>query len=259
MDAMTLTLPNEANETVCYRGGSGEALLYLHHLAGMQGWEQVHEQLARSFDVIAPYHPGFGPTADAVDFANALDLVLHYRALLEALNVSQVHVLGHSIGAWIGAELAAIYPERVKRMVLLNPVGLWDDDLRGEDPYAQAPMAATAVLLADPSRREELILHNGTVEATENYVQEMKDLKASARFLWPVPDTGVARRLPLVQTPTLVVTSVSDRVVPVAYGEIWKGHITGASAITIEGGHLVNLEDPERVASVATNFFHGAE
>ncbi len=259
MEPISTTLPTEANPTVYYRGGQGDAVLALHHLAGMQGWEPLHAALAEQFEVIAPFHPGFGPTADATDFRNELDLVLHYRALLDELGVERVHVLGHSIGAWIGAELAAIYPERVERLMLLNPVGIWDDELRGEDPYAQPPMAATAVLLADPERRDELILRHGEVDATENYVQEMKDLKASARFLWPVPDTGVARRLPLIKAPTLIVTSTNDRVVPAAYGDVWKRHIANASTVTIDGGHLVNLEDPARVAGLAANFFRGAE
>lgn len=259
MEATTTTLPTEANPTIYFRGGSGEAVLYLHHLAGMQDWEPVHEELAKQFDVIAPYHPGFGPTADATDFANSLDLVLHYRALLDEVGVDKVHLVGHSIGAWIAAEIAAVYPERVNRTVLVNPVGLWDDALRGEDPYAQPPTGATAVLLADTSRREELILKNGTVDVTENYVQEMKDLKASARFLWPVPDTGVAKRLPLVKSPTLIVTCAQDRVVPAEYGALWQQHIAGSSAITTEGGHLLNLEDPARFASIAAKFLAGAE
>ncbi len=259
MEAMTTQLPTETNATVYHRGGSGEALLYLHHIAGMQGWEPLHEELSQSFDVIAPYLPGAGPTADADEYRDAMDLVLHYRALLDELGVARVHILGHSIGAWIGAEFAAVYPDRVKRMVLLNPMGAWEEELQGEDPYAQAPMKATAVLLADPGRRDELILRNGEVDAQENYVQEMKDLKASARFLWPVPDTGIMRRLPLVQSPTLVVTSKDDRVVPTGYGDLWAQQIPTSSAVTMEGGHLVNLEDPSGVATIAGNFFRGAE
>ncbi|MDZ7727534.1 MAG: alpha/beta hydrolase, partial [Dehalococcoidia bacterium] len=100
---------------------------------------------------------------------------------------------------------------------------------------------------------------NGQVDKLENYVQEMHDLKASARFLWPVPDTGVTGRLPYISAPTLVATSTEDRVVPTGYGELWKSYIPGASSVTIPGGHLVNLEDPARVANVAGNFFRGAE
>jgi len=260
MEATRITLPNESAETVYFRGGSGEPVLYLHHLAGMQGWEPVHEKLSQKFDVIAPYQPGAGHTAGLEDYNSGLDLVLHYRQLLDSLGIQRAHIVGHSIGAWIGAEMAAIMPTRVNRIVLVNPLGLWDDSLQGEDPYAQPPMGATAVLLADPGRREELILKGGTVDPTENYVLESLDLKCSAKYLWPIPDTGVAKRLPLIKAPALIVTASVDRVVPAEYGNLWQRAIPGSSHITIDGaGHLVNLEQPGRMADIAGKFLSGAE
>ena len=78
-----------------YRAGSGPTLLYLHHMMGLVGWEPALDRLAESFDVIAAFHPGWGPAKDdltAVD--NNLDLVLHYIDLLDALGVEQTHVAG---------------------------------------------------------------------------------------------------------------------------------------------------------------------
>jgi pimeloyl-ACP methyl ester carboxylesterase len=94
----------------------------------------------------------------------------------------------------------------------------------------------------------------------EVYVQEMKDLKASAKFLWPLPDTGVTKRLHLVKAPTLVVSCGMDRVVPALYGEAWQQRIAGAQRVTIaDAGHLVNLEQPEKLADIAGNFLAGGE
>jgi pimeloyl-ACP methyl ester carboxylesterase len=262
MDAKNLTLPGEQHATVYYRGGSGPTVLWLHHLAGMQGWEPVHERLAGRFDVLAPYQPGFGEGAgDALDdFDGGLDLVLHYGALLDALGTGPVHIVGHSIGGWLGAEIAAIRPDRVQRLVLVSPVGLWDESIGGEDPYAQMPMAATAVLFSNPDLRQKHILKDGAADMTNVYVQEMKDLKGSAKYLWPLPDTGVAKRLHLVQAPTLVVSCAMDRVVPPLYGEAWQQRIAGSQRVTIaDAGHLVNLEQPEKLADVVGNFLAGGE
>jgi pimeloyl-ACP methyl ester carboxylesterase len=243
-----------------YRGGSGQPVLYLHHLAGMQGWEPVLANLATSFDVIAPYHPGWGPSAGLEEVDSGLDLVLHYADFLDHLGLERVDVLGHSIGAWMAAEFAAIYPDRVRRLVLVNPVGIWNEQIGGEDPFAQPPMAATAVLLATPAHRENLILRDGQVDLLENYVQEMKDLKAAAKFLWPIPDTGIAARLHRIRAETLVVTSSEDRFIPPAYGPIWTKEIPNAAWKTIfEAGHLVNLEQPVRMAAMATNWFEEAD
>jgi len=242
-----------------YRAGKGEPLLYLHHIAGMQGWEPAMDELAGRYDVIAPYHPGWGPTEglDALD--SGLDLVLHYADFLDAVGVESAHVLGHSIGAWIGAELAAIMPDRVRSLVLATPIGIWTEAAGGEDPFAQPPMSATAVLLAEPSRRHALILKDGQADMLENYVQEMKDLKAAAKFLWPVPDTGVIKHLPRIKAPTLVVTAARDKVIPPAYGPIWEEAMKRPVKVkSIEdAGHLANLEQPERFAAVAGAFFAG--
>jgi pimeloyl-ACP methyl ester carboxylesterase len=239
-----------------FRGGTGEPLLYLHHLAGMQGWEPIMAELSTRFDVIAPYHPGWGPSEGLGEVDNGLDLVLHYMDFMDHLGLSKVHVLGHSVGAWIAAEIAAIRPDRVDRLVLTNPVGIWTEAIGGEDPFAQNPMQATAVLLADPSRRDHLILHDGTVDMLEHYVQEMKDLKAAAKFLWPIPDTGIIKRLPRITAKTLVITSSNDRFIPPAYGEVWRKQIKGADSKTIlDAGHLVNLEQPNRLTTIAGSWF----
>ena len=256
MEELTATIRPGHQPVRYFRGGSGQPLLYLHHLAGMQGWEPALGELATQFDVIAPYHPGWGPTNSLDEVNSGLDLVLHYVDLLDYLGLDRVNVLGHSFGAWIGAELAAIRPDRVNRLVLANPVGIWEEAIGGEDPFAQHPMQATAVLFSNPAQRENLILRDGTVDPLENYVQEMHDLKAAAKFLWPIPDTGVIRRLRRITAPSLVVTSSEDRFIPPAYGRIWRENLRDSDAKTIVGaGHLANLEQPARFATVAGGWF----
>ncbi|WP_322796263.1 alpha/beta hydrolase [Tepidiforma sp.] len=256
MEQLTLTLRPGTSPVHLFRGGVGEPVLYLHHLAGLQGWEPAIAELATKFEVIAPYHPGWGPSCGLDDVESGLDLVLHYIDLLDHLGLERVHVLGHSIGAWIAAELAAIHPERVNRLVLAAPIGIWDDAIRGEDPFAQNPMRATEVLFADPARRENLILRDGTVDPLEVYIQEMKDLKAAARFLWPIPDTGVARRLPRIRARTLIVVGSGDRIVPPAYAQLWRARIPRSETKTIlDAGHLMNLEQPSRFATIAGSWF----
>jgi pimeloyl-ACP methyl ester carboxylesterase len=251
----SITLKNTKAPVLYYRAGRGEPLLYLHHLAGMQGWELALAELATRYDVIAPYHPGWGPSDGLDEVDGGLDLVLHYSDLLDALGVESAHVVGHSIGAWIGAELAAIMPSRVRQLVLATPVGLWDDRLKGEDPFAQNPLRPTEVLFAEPALRDKYIVRTGETDPTELYVQEMKDLKAAAKYLWPIPDTGVVRRLARIIAPTLIVTAAQDRVIPEGYGAIWQRQIAGSKTESVgEAGHLVNLERPGALAGLAGSF-----
>lgn len=255
MEQLTASIRRGSAPVHYFRGGVGQPLLYLHHIAGMQGWEPALAELSTRFDVIAPYHPGWGPSEGLEQVDSGLDLVLHYVDFLEYLGLESVHVLGHSVGAWIASELAAIRPDRVKKLALANPVGIWDEALGGEDPFAQNPMRATEVLFAEPGLRENLVLRDGTVDPLEVYVQEMKDLKAAAKFLWPIPDTGVVRRLPRITAPTLIFTSTADRFIPAGYAHLWKKHIPRSETKTmINAGHLANLEQPSRFATIAGSF-----
>jgi pimeloyl-ACP methyl ester carboxylesterase len=127
MNLATLSVGAENRTVHYYRKGQGQPLLYLHHMLGMVDFEAALAKLAESFDVIAPYAPGWGPAKDDLTDIDPgpLDLTLHNVDLLNALGVNSVHVVGISIGAWMAAELAAIAPQRVDSLVLVNPLGLW--------------------------------------------------------------------------------------------------------------------------------------
>ena len=238
-----------------YRAGSGEPLLYLHHIIGLTGFGSALERLAETFDVIAPYAPGWGPAKDDLpEFDEGpLDLTLHQGDVLDALGLESTNVVGGSIGAWMAAELAAIAPHRVDRLVLINPLGLWLDGVGGEDPFAQHPGFPSAVLFARPEDRQKHLLEGR--DTMDALVDEVLSLRASAKFLWPIPDTGIKRRLPRIKAPTLIATSEKDLVVPEAYGPAWKQAITGAELATIPGaGHLAELDEPEAFATLVKAF-----
>ncbi|MEQ8659901.1 MAG: alpha/beta fold hydrolase, partial [Gammaproteobacteria bacterium] len=206
-----------------------------------------------------PYAPGWGPAKDQLPEVDEgpLDLTLHFCDVLDALDIARAHVVGVSIGAWMAAELAAIEPTRVARLVLVNPLGLWLDGVGGEDPFAQHPGFPSQVLFAAPDGRKQHLLEGR--DKVDAHVEELLNLRASAKFLWPIPDTGVKRRLPRIKAATLVVTSEADAVVPAAYGPAWRDAIGGARLTTLAGaGHLAGLEQPQAFARTVADFLGDA-
>jgi pimeloyl-ACP methyl ester carboxylesterase len=211
--------------------------------------------LAKSFDVIAPYAPGFGPAKDDLEkiAEGPLEITLHHFDLLDALDIDRANVVGISIGAWMAAELAAIYPDCVNKLVLVNPLGIWLDDAQGQDPFAQNPAEPTKILFSDEAMREQFLI--GGHEMVDAIVGEMLNLRASAKFLWPIPDTGISSRMARVKAPTLVATSEYDAIVPSAHGPAWQTGIADAALVTIAGaGHLVELEKPQTFAALVKDF-----
>src|SRR5437899_1249625 len=87
-------------------------------------WLPLYEALSRYGDVVVPEHPGFGetPLPDWLDGFD--DLVLHYAELADLLELGRFHLVGYSFGGWIAAELAAFYPERLRSLTLIAPLGL---------------------------------------------------------------------------------------------------------------------------------------
>src|SRR6185436_2077785 len=91
-------------------------------------WLEAHERLASRFTVHLPGHPGFAEATGVEDIDGIFDWVLHYVDLLGVLGLRRAPVVGTSIGGWIAAELAALYPDTVERLVIVDAVGIWLDE-----------------------------------------------------------------------------------------------------------------------------------
>ena len=259
MQAHTMRVGPQHVDVHYLRAGSGAPLLFLHHMLGLHGADTALTELSRHYDVIAPYAPGWGPAKDQLPEIDPgpLDITLHQCDVLDALGVDSAHVVGTSIGAWMAAELAAIQPARVRSLVLVNPLGLWLEDTPGEDPFAQHPGYPSRMQFAEKSMREALLI-NGR-DKMDAHVEELLNLRASAKFLWPIPDTGIKRRLSRIRARTLVVTSGRDRIVPAAYGPAWQQAINGATLQTLpEAGHVAELEQPSAFADLVHGFLRAA-
>ena len=259
MDARCITVGPNNTDVHYFRAGKGELLLYLHHLLGQIDFEPALQTLAESYDVIAPYLPGWGPAKDQLfDIGDGpLDLVLLLDDFLSALNVSGANTVGISIGAWVAAELAAIKPERVKKLMLVNPLGIWRDEIQGADPFAQHPGSPSQILFAAGDGRKQYLI--GDRDKLEAHVDELLSLRAGAKFLWPIPDTGVEQRLPRIKCPTLIATSSADKIVPTEYGPIWQDAIMGAQLQVLDGcGHLAELESPAVFVKAVKDFMGDA-
>src|SRR3954468_6454812 len=106
------------------RRGEGDPLLFLHG-AGFTGhWLPFHEALAQSADVIAPEHIGFGATPFQEWLEGVDDIPFDNDALRRHECIENLDVVGFSLGGWIAAELAAFFPNTVRSLTLIVPVGL---------------------------------------------------------------------------------------------------------------------------------------
>jgi pimeloyl-ACP methyl ester carboxylesterase len=244
--------------TMIRSAGHGDASLFLHGVSSLHGWPPFLEALTHSFRVIAPEHPGFGRSGGLECLDDVVDLALYYTELLDALRLDEPYVVGHSLGGMIGAEVAAIAPDRVDKLVLIAPVGLWLDDHPVLDFFASPPDELAAAIFHDPSSplaRDMMTLPSAPEAQMEAVLERTKNLSAAGKFLWPIPDKGLKKRIHRIVAPTLLLWGASDRFVPPIYGEAFLNAIDGAQlSIFKEASHMLPFEKPEAVVEAVTDF-----
>src|SRR5262249_35738758 len=112
-----------AIKTELVRRGEGPPLLFLHPELGIATAAPVLEKLAAKFTVTAPSLPGFGHTDMPRTYSSVDDLAYFTLDLIETLDVRDLVLVGVSLGGWVAAEIATKTTERIRRLVLANPVG----------------------------------------------------------------------------------------------------------------------------------------
>ena len=240
-------------------GGAGAPLLYLHGAGGLFPENPFLDALARRYRVLAPEQPGWGESEGEDLLEDMLDFALHGWDVAAALGLETPHVVGHSMGGMIAAEMAAIAPHDLSKLVLVGAAGLWMDEHPIPDVFALLPHEYPKVLFHDPEKGSALLtggLDFTNLEAlAEFYIANQKRMAQAGKILFPIPNRRVSKRLYRVTAPTLLVWGESDRLIPPAYAEQWRKLLPDARVETIgEAGHMVPYEQPERFVEAVTRF-----
>ena len=247
--------------TAYRRKGSGEPLLYLHGAGLTRRWLPLYEELSQSFDVIVPEHLGFGDTPMPEWLSSFDDMVLHYAELLDQLAVGPAHVVGHSLGGWIAAEFACFYPERVRSLTLITPIGL-----RGAlkaDVFRLSPEDASEVLFNGQPERYAEYLEGG--DQVDNIVHDYGERITMARLMWnPRYSIKLERRLQRVGAPATIVLPDDDRLINHDVAARYAEHLPNGEIVTVSGddaptGHLLIVQEPRKVADVVADTAAKAE
>jgi pimeloyl-ACP methyl ester carboxylesterase len=245
--------------------GSGTPLLFLHAAGGIPQWDGVLPILSSSHKVYAPLLPGFGQSVGLDALEDHFDLFFHCFDVGEALGLERPYVVGESLGGWIAAEMAALRPKEVGRLALAAPIGLWRDEAPVVDIFgyttdelvpflfhdtscpAAQQMLGVGAMLSDKDDRSEA--------QVEFLLSLARGFRTAAKFLFPIPERGLERRLHRITAPTLVVWGAEDRLVQPLYGKIFAEKIRGATLRTIpKAGHAIGAEQPRPYGELLTAF-----
>jgi pimeloyl-ACP methyl ester carboxylesterase len=240
-----------------FSAGRGPALVYFHSFFDRSGWPSFLDRLALRFAVRAPIHPGVAGSMGVEAVDDLFDLILVYDEWLAALGVKQAHLVGHSFGAMVAAELAAVFPHRARTLALISPLGLWRSDAPSADVLILPADELAAVLWADPrseAARAWATLPETEAANVEAQIDSIARRAAMGKFVWPIPDKGLGKRLHRIAAPTLILWGETDRANPLVYAAEWERRIKGAALRFLTGGHMLHQEAPEAVAAAVGEF-----
>jgi pimeloyl-ACP methyl ester carboxylesterase len=242
-------------------GGRGDPVVVLHDYEYYNEWRPYQAALAADYSVLAPSHPGYGASEFPPHFDSIDDLVYVYLDLLRALGPAPVHLIGMGVGGWIAAELAVRCTHHLRRLVLVDPVGIkvggrTDRDIA--DTFIVGPREFLELAWHDPEAGAAQMKLAGLTTLDEpTLVTVLRNRQTTAILTWRpfMHNPALRRRLARIDVPTLVLWGESDRIVSTDYGRAYAASIPGARFQSIPAaGHYPYLEQPEAFVAAVTAF-----
>ena len=248
----------EVNGRSCriWEKGEGEPLGYLAGIGGLAGWTPFLDRLAERRRVIVPSVPGF-PGAEGHDLLDTqIDWILATQDLLEGSGLVGADLVGVSVGAALAADAAACGRDLVRRLALIGPLGVFDEAEPVADVFALRPGVLPEMLCSDPAKFQAAVAAPEGEDPIEAEVLQLRAHEAAARLLWPISDTGLAKRLPRFRRPVLLLWGEEDRVVPFGYARRFADALGGEARIErVPGaGHLADHDAPDETARRVLTF-----
>jgi pimeloyl-ACP methyl ester carboxylesterase len=253
MDFETLVFDIDGVRTAVKAIGKGPAVLALHGAATLEGHEWARD-LAERFRVYLPFHPGFGESDVAPHITGMQDMIVHNLRLATALGLDRPHLVGHSMGGWMAAEMAAVAGERFGRLVLNAPAGLNHPDHPATDLAAIGPEALPGYLAHNVDVALRYFPGGSHCPPLEEFLAARdKEGKALERILMVhgMGHPNLGRWLSRIPNETLVVWGKEDRLLPASQAPIWVERIPNARMLIVpDVGHFAMQEDPRTVSAI---------
>lgn len=240
------------------RAGSGQPVLFLHGAGGIPAWLPCFDQMSDSFDLLVPDHPSFGRSETPEWLDDMSDLAYFYLDFLKQLDLTDVHVVGQSLGGWLGLEMAVRSTDRIKSLTLVGSAGIRIKGAPAADIFMMAPEDLVRALYVDQSLADKVLSHEPSEEELD--IQILNRV-ATARLGWQprLFNPSLRKWLHRVDVPVHVVWGDQDKIIPPAYAGEFKKLLDGASVTMIEGtGHLPHVEKAGPFVEAVSGFIQRA-
>jgi pimeloyl-ACP methyl ester carboxylesterase len=240
------------------RDGKGAPLVFLHGANGPAIWGDFFERLSQRFEVIAPDHPAFGASADPAWLEDIGDLAYFYLDFFKALKLERIHLVGHSMGGWLAAEIAVRSTRDLATLTLAAAAGLRVPGHAGVDIFLLPPAELSGRhIYVDPKLSEAALKEVEAPKTPEQLDVLIRNRTAAAKLCWHprLNNPQLARWLHRIDVPTHLVWGDSDHVIPPEHAKAYAGLIPGAKTTLIaKCGHSLAVEKPRETFEAIARF-----
>lgn len=250
--------------------GAGEPVVLIHGIPTWGYlWHGLVPVLAKQHRVLAPDLPGFGYSdkSDRFDrsIARQAEMIDEWMG---KIGVERAHVVAHDIGGGVALRLATLFPQRVKKLCVMNTVAYdsWPIEMMlqlGHPETRRKLSASTAVTMLKQALKqgfatspEDEVL-DGILAPYTTEVGKLS-LVRNAAALNTNLTTEITQFLPRLSAPTLILWGETDAFQLVKYGERLARDIPDARLVRItDAHHFVMLDKPDEVAGHVSAFLGG--
>jgi pimeloyl-ACP methyl ester carboxylesterase len=244
-------------------------LLLQHYRGNLDNWDPaLVDALARNREVILVDNAGVGGSTGAVPRTFS-DMGHDALAFIDALGLTEIDVLGFSIGGYVAQEMVLIRPQLVRRLVLAGtgPEGgegmhRWTDDIY---PHATTDEPGAEDLLALFFERSDVSVAKGqefiqriftrTEDRDANTTLKTRDAQLDAYGAWGAPDPSKLNRLAGITQPVLVANGDNDRMIPTSNSYVLADKLPDAKlTIYPDAGHGFLFQYPTEFAAEVEAF-----
>lgn len=259
--------------------GSGQPVLILLHGFGASTytWHRVMDSLAAKGTVIAFDRPAFGLTERPMPgewsgenpYSDAFQVQLTV-GLMDALNVEDAVLVGHSAGGSIALQTALAYPERVSGLVLVDASVAADSGMPGlarwlaNTPQLKrlGPYLSRSLTGKEGDAFLEASWYDFTKFTEEDKAAYRKPLQIAnwdvALWEYTKANSGanLMQRLAEIRIPALVISGEDDRIIPLAESQRIAAELPNAQLTALAAcGHVPQEECPEKFLPPVLEYF----
>lgn len=248
--------------------GVGTPIVLIHGTgSSLHTWEDWTKDLVEDYRVIRLDIPAYGLTGqDPQKRYSSKDYVDLLDAFLAKLKVDKFHLAGNSLGGLISWLYASYHPEKVDKLVLLDPSGFPFKDTPMVIKMAKTPILNAFIRYVTPrsfiEKNLKEVYYDKTLikETTTNRYYDLTLFEGNrAAFIDRayIEREDYTERLKLIQTPTLILWGENDEWIPVSDAAKFKANLSNASVVIMpKTGHVPMEERPKESLAFVTNFLH---